>query len=134
MWPQIRMHTELIRHHKSRTAARDKVYLALKYRGACSVQELIKELKGVVHQATVYRTIKVFLRIGVASRPRHGIVELAHPFTQHHHHFICIGCERKVNFNDEQFEQRLVRMAQSRKFELTLHHLELSGYCGYCSK
>jgi Fur family ferric uptake transcriptional regulator len=132
MWPVERLHTELIRHKVSQTRARDEIYVTLGRIGPCQISTLIEQLNGQFGQMTVYRTINLFIKIGVASRPSHNLVELNAPFRQHHHHITCPRCGKITDFLNPILEARLEKIAKSRRIELKTHQIELFAVCGLC--
>lgn len=55
---------------------------------------------------------------------------------EHHHHFVCQKCESIVDFENDDLEESLTRIARSlkRKGHRTLdHQLNLYGLCASCS-
>ena len=133
MFPVERLHFELIRRHVSRTRPRDEIYLALGRLGSCRIAALIDELTGRIDKTTIYRTISLFISIGVVTRPSHGLIELAEPYRQHHHHIICPTCGKRTNFLDHALEKNLQRIISHRKLKLSGHHVELAAICGQCT-
>lgn len=132
MWPVERLHFEFKRRRISRTAARDAVYVALGRLGPCAIASLVRHFEGKVDATTVYRTMDLFLRIGVARRVRDGLVELGEPFRQHHHHFECRKCGRRIDFLDGAVERAVQKLSGSR-WVLESHQLELTGVCRLCA-
>lgn len=100
-----------------------------------TVDEIKSALEGVVHQATVYRSLEEFLTHGILTRidsPRGFLYELS---THHHHHVVCGSCGtiEKVSVCIPQSAARAV-LTQSKHFgTLTGHTLEFSGICKKCS-
>lgn len=129
-----KLHNHLERAGHSRTATRDAVFLALDELGPCTKHALAVHLDGTVNESSVYRTINLFLAIGVADMIRFHLIELSDRFKQHHHHFVCTACGREVGFHDEPLEQLLSQLAASRQLTLTDHQVELAGLCADCSR
>jgi Fur family ferric uptake transcriptional regulator len=108
--------------------------------GHLSVDELLERVRAVdprIGQATVYRTMKLLAKCGLAE-PRqfgdgHTRYEHAHGADeQHHDHLICTSCGRIVEFVDEQIEQLQDRVAAAHGFAVTHHKMELYGLCAVC--
>jgi Fe2+ or Zn2+ uptake regulation protein len=133
MWPKDRLDFTLSSARVTRTEARRKIYAAIKKRERCRTTDLIRDLKGEVHQATIYRVIKIFLSLGIIQQNGHDI-EVVPPHTYHFHRFMCVKCHREIRFNDVRLEKAVKRIAQERTLELTGHQVELSGRCPHCSK
>jgi len=86
-----------------------------------------------VSLSTVYRTIKRLLDDGWLKTvelpglsPRYEIAGKHH---SHHHHFVCIMCDRTYDIEGCGVN---LRPLVPRGFKLTDHHLTLFGQCGSC--
>jgi Fur family ferric uptake transcriptional regulator len=128
-----KLHAHLAGVGRSRTAARDQVYLALDALGPCTKHELALQLAGAIDESSVYRTVNLFIQIGVADMIRFHLIELSDRFKQHHHHFVCNSCGREVGFHDERLEQLLVQLTSARNLQLIDHQVELAGLCEDCA-
>ncbi len=128
-----KFHIHLAASGHSRTAARDQVYLALEQIGPCTKHDLAARLAGSVDQSSVYRTINLFISIGVADMIRFHLIELSDRFKQHHHHFVCNSCSREVGFHDERLEILLKEITSAQSLQLLDHQVELAGLCQDCS-
>ena len=88
-----------------------------------------------VGYATVYRTLKLLTECGVANERRFGDgltrYELADE-TTHHDHLICTGCEKIVEFENEEIERLQEEVATRNGFTIKTHRLELYGLCARC--
>ncbi len=128
-----KLHAHLQSVGRSRTSARDQVYLALDKIGPCTKHALALHLAGAIDESSVYRTVNMFIEVGVADMIRFHLIELSDRFKQHHHHFVCSSCGREVGFNDERLESLLRQLASARQLMLTDHQVELTGLCAECS-
>jgi Fe2+ or Zn2+ uptake regulation protein len=131
-WPINRLQSEFTRRHISWTQPRNEIYLALARLGPCSATELATKLTGRINRATVFRTIKLFLAIGVVLRLGSGLIELAPPHRPRHHYLKCSNCGRRTGFNDDKLEAQVARLAASRNFIPGQSVLEISGQCQNC--
>ena len=131
MWPRSRLEFEFTRLHQSYTQPREQVYQLLSRLGPCTMPEL-QANRGALDRATVYRAIKLFLKFSIAIRLPSGALELASPFRQHHHHLTCANCGRRADFNDERLESAIDRIAKARRYQISLHQVELLGVCENC--
>ena len=98
---------------------------------------LAQDRQGIMNQATVYRSLDVFVQAGIARRidlkADFAYYELADP--QDHHHLVCRSCGRVEDFHGCDFP-RLARhaLARSKNFRtIEDHSLELFGLCKACS-
>lgn len=110
-------------------------------KGPFSVNDLINEfkrrkVKDACDLVTIYRTLPVFETLGIIEKCgfSEGVAfyEWMGDQGEHHHHFICKGCN-KIEPLDfcviEAQEQVLKKMGYT---QLT-HRLEFAGYCPACS-
>lgn len=89
-----------------------------------------------INEATVYRTIsslqesKILKKIDL--RKDSAYFELAQ---EHHHHIICIKCEKVEDFENSKIEKLINRIVEnSSKFKnIKEHSLELFGLCRVCA-
>ncbi len=107
--------------------------------GHVSVEELHRRVKRVdprVGMATIYRTMGLLARLGLASE-RHftsgGAVFEPSGRRQHHDHMICGRCGSIIEFENDEIERLQERMARKHGFKMTSHRLELFGLCRRCA-
>ena len=84
---------------------------------------------------TVYRTLKLLTRLGLAEERKFADGETRYePIARgsHHDHFICLGCGRIIEFEDEAIETLQNRIAERFHFKIFHHRMELYGRCGEC--
>ncbi len=131
---QERFRTRLRRARVGRTRQRDQVFLMLYKLGPCTRKELVRALAGKIDQATVYRTLKLLLELGIAMEVRYKFVELSAPFRQHHHHLLCAQCGWEFGFNSTALEAALREIAEGHEFVFDgySHQVEITGLCPYC--
>ena len=104
-----------------------------------SVEELYLKVKAShpgIGQATVYRTLKLFVDAGLAREMTlpDGQTRYEHPLAgEHHDHLICTRCNRIIEFEDATIEQLQQEIAQRHGFVLTGHKMQLCGICPACS-
>ncbi len=128
-----RFHNHLLRNHTSLTKSRDLIYAQFWHTGPCTIKAIASALKDVVGQATVYRTVARFLKLGIIYETSSNKLELTDRFIQHHHYFTCRVCLHQISFNDEALEKVLSRLADRRRLTLEDHHIGLSGLCSLCA-
>lgn len=89
-----------------------------------------------INRSSAYRTLELFERLGITftlTRGWHSYIELASPFSPHHHHFACRRCGALIDFDSPEIEKALEELASSRGFHIEQHSIELSGLCQQCS-
>lgn len=106
--------------------------------GHLSVEEIERVLRdrGVrVGTATVYRTLEVLVRAGVARAHNFGEgfkrYEPA-PAQAHHEHLICERCGTVMEFANERLERMIPIIADEHQFQVRRHRVELYGLCKAC--
>ena len=86
--------------------------------------------------ATVYRNLRHFKELGFINQlhfdENHHHYEIK-PSTEHHH-LVCLGCNRIVEF-DYPLPHHIIRdIAEARGFKVTKSEMQLSGYCPQCQQ
>jgi Fur family ferric uptake transcriptional regulator len=103
-----------------------------------SMQVLAQRAKGKVDRATVYRTIDLLERLGIARRIKIGWkykIELSDVFTGHHHHMYCSNCGRMYDLPENTMLETMIdTVAAKSGFSPRGHQLEVYGLCQNCSK
>jgi len=84
--------------------------------------------------ATVYRVLTQFEQAGLVTRHHfeggHSVFELNEG--THHDHILCIKCGRVDEFVDKTIEERQLRIAAEKGYEMTDHSLYIYGICEAC--
>jgi Fur family ferric uptake transcriptional regulator len=109
--------------------------------GHLSIDELLERVRTTdpkVGQATVYRTMKLLTKCGLAE-PRqfgdgHTRYEPVEEDHEHHDHLICTSCGKIVEFHNDEIELLQDRVADQHGFVVTHHKMELYGLCEDCRK
>ncbi len=86
---------------------------------------------------TVYRTLKLLTRLGLATERRFDDGEVRYervPEGKHHDHLICLQCGRILEFDDEAIDALQNEIAKRHRFEVLHHRMELYGRCRACTR
>ncbi len=110
--------------------------------GHLSIDELLERVRVEdprIGQATVYRTMKLLAKAGLAEVRQfgdgHTRYERAHGDQEEHHdHLICTSCGKIVEFVNPQIESLQARVAKQHGFVVTHHKMELYGTCEDCQR
>jgi Fur family ferric uptake transcriptional regulator len=123
---------------QSFTRARRLVFEALLSGKPKTMAELVAELSGIIDRASVYRTVELFEKLGVAHRVNTGWkykLELSDMFIGHHHHLHCSKCGKIESLpTNAMLETMIDKVAASTDFSPRNHQLEVYGLCANCSK
>jgi len=101
---------------------------------ADELTELVRQRSVAIGRMTVYRTLDLLCDLGLI-RPVYQGTGAAHYILMqdgHHHHLICIGCGRVVEFDECALDETHERIALRFGFEVKGHLLELYGLCADC--
>ena len=85
--------------------------------------------------ATVYRTLKLLTRLGLAAQRKFADGETRYERTSegsHHDHLICLNCGKIIEFEDDALETLQNSIAQHYHFKVFHHRMELYGQCLAC--
>ena len=117
------------------TKPRRRLFHLLADSPALSISEIIATLP-YQDQATVYRNLDLFERLGITKSITLGKqqkIELTDAFDTHHHHFTCLHCHKVfIIHEDPLIEQRIANMTTKNGFTATDHTLEIRGKCKTC--
>jgi Fur family transcriptional regulator, ferric uptake regulator len=119
----------------SHTKPRQLVFVYLQTHDNVSINELASSHLGIIDQASIYRALNVFRKLGIVQDivvSGKKIVELSDRFKDHHHHMSCVECGNATCIKDDQIEQRLDELAAQHGFKPTSHQLGINGICKNC--
>jgi len=103
-----------------------------------SVEELYNTISKVgskIGLATVYRTLNLLTKSGLASELNFGDGQKRYEHSymhSHHDHMICTECGKIIEFNHPLIEQFQEEVAAENGFTITSHKLDLVGICSDC--
>ncbi|HZK24807.1 MAG TPA: transcriptional repressor [Oscillospiraceae bacterium] len=104
-----------------------------------NIYELLAQ-KGVTARkiglSTVYRTLELFARIGLASKLSFGKAparyELIMQNKNGHHHLICLRCGAVQEINDHKIHDFKCQILRETGFEVAEKPMKIYGYCQQC--
>lgn len=99
-----------------------------------STSQLVEQ-SSQINKTSVYRTIEIFLALGIITSIPHGWkqrYELSEPFKPHHHHLHCTRCGQLSAIHSAQLESLIKDISDEQDFIATRHHFEISGLCNDC--
>ncbi len=102
-----------------------------------SAEELYAEVKKInphVGYATIYRTLRLLKECELLYERHFDDTQARYEVAgeRHHDHFICQGCGRIIEFENEDLERLQQAVARELGVSLTHHKMELYGLCADC--
>ena len=87
-----------------------------------------------VGRATVYRTIRLLLDIGVICKlvMRDGSTKYSLARVEHHHHLVCVRCGTVEEFLDSTIERLVRAIGAEVSGEILGHRIEFDVICKTC--
>lgn len=119
------------------TPSRRAVLAAVAQAGSHFTVDDISHRLPHVGRATVFRTMKLLLELGVVCRVLLEDGSLHYRLSpleagQHHHHLVCSDCGRVQDFSACDVTLLVDELARRTDYEIEGHWLELYGRCGSC--
>ncbi|MCX8116921.1 MAG: transcriptional repressor [Desulfobacterota bacterium] len=105
------------------------------HKNLAEIHALVVKRNPKIGYTTVYRTLKLLTRLGLAAERKFEGGETRYEPIQrggHHDHLICLRCGKIVEFRDEGLEAIQNRIAKGHGFKIFHHRMELYGYCKPC--
>ncbi|MGB9629606.1 MAG: Fur family transcriptional regulator [Thermodesulfobacteriota bacterium] len=99
------------------------------------IYSLVSKIDPKIGYTTVYRTLKLFTQLGLASQQKFADGETRYepaPEGTHHDHLICLICGKIIEFEDPTLEALQKKIAQRHRFKISHHRMELYGRCEKC--
>lgn len=100
-----------------------------------AIGEAVSALKGRgIGAATVYRTVELFIKIGLltSTRDEAGKVRYMAICPGHRHALVCRGCHAVVEFSDCDLSMLEKLLSAQTGYSIQGHHLEIYGMCPEC--
>ncbi len=100
------------------------------------LSEILKMAKKEkIAEATVYRSLKLFIEAGVISKVEGGKNKTYYEaHKDHHDHMICVSCGDIIEFHSKKIEDLQSTIAKKVGFKIHTHRHELRGWCLACSR
>jgi len=107
-----------------------------KHLGVDELFVLAKKVDRSIGYATVHRTMRLLKEAGLARELDfgEGKKRYEHLVADHHDHFICLKCNRVIEFFDPVIEKRQEALCRQRKFKNQSHRLQIFGVCKDCNE
>jgi Fur family zinc uptake transcriptional regulator len=108
-----------------------------------SIPQIQKEIekRGLrPNKTTIYREVKTLVEKGVINEvfDNSGIIKYEYSDKKHHHHFICLKCDKVIPlecFNTENLlESFFLPIEKKYNFKIDFNFFDLKGYCSLCMR
>jgi len=97
----------------------------------------VKEKNPDIGLATIYRNLELFCELDITNEldfdSSYKYYEL-NLDENHHHHLVCVNCDKIIEFNDEVLEKFEKKVEEKYDFEIVNHQIKFYGICKDCSK
>ena len=114
--------------------------------GHLSAQEvfpLVRRVNPKIGLATVYRTLDILAQMGILNRFDFGDGQSRYELAAndkegHHHHLVCVGCGRIIDYSDfiekeRKFIEELEgELAERHRFKINSYQIHFYGLCEKC--
>lgn len=102
------------------------------------VYTLVKKRMPDVGLATVYRSLELFLENDIIHGVDFGDGRKRYEYgaqigEHHHHHAICLKCNKVIEINDDLLEELENQVHREHGFKVANHDLKIFGYCKECA-
>jgi Fur family ferric uptake transcriptional regulator len=106
-----------------------------------SAEDLYTLLQGDGHDislSTIYRTVKLMSRMGILRELElaegHKHYEINEPYPHHHHHLICVRCNKTIEFKHEAVLKIGDKMSKKEGYHLLDCQLTIHAVCPSCQR
>lgn len=106
------------------------------HKNLAQIHAQVAKMNPRIGYTTVYRTLKLLTRLGLAVQRKFADGETRYEPTRegtHHDHLICLECGKIIEFEDDAIESLQQRIARQHGFKIFHHRMELYGRCGHCA-
>lgn len=89
-----------------------------------------------ISQATVYRTLNLFKKIGLIEERKLGRIRCHYEISRSpsHQHLICRGCGKILEFKTSYLQKLIESVKHRHGFNVTKAELLIEGYCSGCDE
>ena len=88
--------------------------------------------------STIYRTLKLMARMGILRELElaegHKHYELNQPYPYHHHHLVCVRCNKMIEFKSEPVLKIGSKTAEKEGYHLLDCQLTIHAVCPTCQR
>ncbi|MDP8964728.1 MAG: transcriptional repressor [Cyanobacteriota bacterium] len=97
------------------------------------LHDLLQQRGEPISLSTIYRSVKLMARMGILRELElaegHKHYELNQPFPNHHHHLVCIQCNRTMEFKNDSILKQGMKQVEKAGFQLIDCQLTIHTIC-----
>ena len=97
------------------------------------LHDLLKKTDEGISLSTIYRSVKLMSRMGILRELElaegHKHYELNQPFSHHHHHLVCIQCNKTLEFNNDSILKHSLKQCEKEGFQMIDCQLTVMTIC-----
>jgi Fur family ferric uptake transcriptional regulator len=109
-----------------------------KHLSAEDLYNLLQEKDEAISLATIYRTLKLMARMGILRELElaegHKHYEINQPSPHHHHHLICVRCNKTIEFKNDSILRAGAKAADKNGYHLLDCQLTIHAVCPTCQR
>lgn len=94
---------------------------------------LLEERGERISLSTIYRSVKLMTRMGILRELElaegHKHYELNRPYPHHHHHLVCVQCNRTIEFKNDSILKQGHKQAEKEGMQLIDCQLTVTAIC-----
>ncbi|MDY6939950.1 MAG: transcriptional repressor [Cyanobacteriota bacterium] len=98
----------------------------------------LQEAGEKISLSTIYRTLKLMARMGILRELElgedHKHYEINQPYPYHHHHLICVKCNKTIEFKSDSILKVGSKTAQKEGYHLLDCQLTIHAVCPTCQR
>lgn len=131
----MNIETILKSHWKSITEERKEIFSFLQTKHIFSAQEILEQFP-TLGRASIFRTIRLFLEIGILRRLTLGERWESYELNEnehHHEHMKCTLCQSIMSFDSHSICRKIFDEAKKQGFKIQEHSLSILGTCQKCN-
>lgn len=97
------------------------------------LHKLLQDKGEKISLSTIYRTLKLMVRMGILRELElaegHKHYEINQPYPHHHHHLVCIQCNRTIEFKNDSILKMGLKQAEKAGLHLLDCQLTIHTVC-----
>ncbi len=98
----------------------------------------LQEQGDPISLSTIYRTVKLMARMGILRELEfaegHKHYEINQPYPYHHHHLICVKCNKTIEFKSDSILKIGAKTSEKEGFHLLDCQLLIHAICPTCQR